>query len=293
MNNKINLFFKKSYDELDKVELLSTIFTNMSVLKGLEEYKFLFDHYLYLLNKISGLDFVNNSKQVMYYVYKLILLNDDFEYYKKLFSICSCTVLVNNNLKLQSEIINKYFLASYNSSKNINEIYDKTLEKEIDSNGLLIIDLIKKINILSDKDKLFEYGQGLFELAANIRSVVTDDKSLSDLINYLNKGLIEGIDEKNNLFKDITENFNGKNCFYNLIGKDHCSIIDDIYNYRNYYDHTCDKCKDKVTKIKKLNKKIIDKNLPVKQNDFIKIQSYIYKELVIMLEKIIEKINYI
>lgn len=162
------------------------------------------------------------------------------------------------------------------------ESYEKTILSKIENEANKINEFMRKINLINktkNNKEFFKYSQDTVDLAANIRSIISDENSLNILVNYLYKGLYESSCD-NNVCK-IFANFTNINT----------TILDVIKQYRNFYDHELRNNSKKLNVVTNFNESAIGKLFPDKESEYMNIQYHIYSELNKMLEAVYNQLN--
>lgn len=273
----INKFFS-NYEIIDKSNIISEFLLNDSK-DWLKEYSNVIDKIIDLTN-----DSKFNQKSYEYYLLKLVLINDTIDYYDKLYKKINKKIKININydLTFNFEILNKYLLFAFNSKSDMKDSYEKSILSKIENEANKINEFMRKINLISEaknKKEFFKYGQDTIDLAANIRSIIRDEKSLIILIDYLYKGIYESSCDSavSKLFTDFT-NLNTK-------------ILDIIKKYRNFFDHELRNNRDKIKIVTDFNEAIIGKLFPDKESEYMNIQYNLYIEIRKLLEDVYNQLN--
>lgn len=284
-NSEMELLLIEYFDNVDKLELLSTLFKNINYLYNKYESEFQNLALEEILKKLEQAQQEHNRKKTNYYMLKILLLNKYFDYYIQLLNHIKddndIQLRIDETLKPDYELLHKYVLFSYNSEENIDVLYEQTLLKKIEQEANRIIEYIRKINIITkvDGEEFFEYNQELFDLAANIRNNATTEDALNKIFNYLYKGIYES-------------SLNGKNSkIYDMLTKEEAQGLDLIKDYRNFFDHEISKNEKRVKRVVDNNITVIGKKIPNRESDYLKLQLNAYEKISNTLENILDKIN--
>jgi len=247
---------------------------------------------------LNSLKKIENLKYQEYIFLSTSILKDNYEKIEKIKNIFDYKNITysnieeknieEKNLTSQIEAVPKYLCYAYSNTSNVtlSEAYEKSLIKSISDLGLDIINSFVNINKLyyaANKKNIYADNCNDFGIiSVNIRDIADSELKFKNLISMLYKGIYEFTNSHNN------------NIFYELAKKFKVDSIglDLIKWYRALDEHSTDKTDEKkINNIYEFNLSVINKKIPEKPSDYVKLQHALYEKLYNMLSSILKNLN--
>ena len=292
--SNINRAIENINNYYDKVNKTISLLSSNNLAKYINDYSSMYNS---IINE--SIKKIDNFKYQEYIELSTNILKkniDRINEFSKIFNFAKYSIddneqdkeLENTKLTTQIEAIPKFLSYAYanNSKVSLEEAYEKSKLKEIDDMGYKIIKRlidINKIYSIKGNAKFHIDNCNDFGLAAvSIRDIADNEYKFKNLISMLYMGIFEFTNIKNNnIIYKLAKEYN-----INTIG------LDLIKWFRTLEQHTSSIADEKkISEVYQFSENTINKKIPTKPSDFVKLQFAIYEKLLIMLEQIFEQLN--